>query len=122
MGFRGQSSPKPFSFTLAADTNYAPEILYFGLATSAGAAAGGGQLDAVDEIRTYITNLPASARLELDIWDPSANTWRTNVDAQTIAGLGSLLKLAGHQARLRGKAGGSAGSLTGFASWTLVTG
>jgi len=114
---RGIGSPKGFSFTLAADTNYAPEVFYFGSATAA--ADGEGLLDYVDTARVFIRNLPASARLELDILAPDS-TWETNVDAATVAGLGALLALGGARARLRAKAGGSAGSLTGHANWIRV--
>lgn len=98
--------------------NYAPEILYLAQKNQAIATQAP---DEVGECQFYISTLPTSAIVEIDLLAPGqlmTGTWRTVAQTYNANGLTAVLSLAGWRGvRVRVKSGGTSGTATIDASW-----
>jgi len=110
-------SERTGSFTVTASAGaYATEVLYMARSNVATAPP-----DEVGELQLYISALPASAVVEVDLLVPGQSmggTWRTAAQTYNTVGLTSVLSLAGWRGvRIRVKSGGTGGTATIDASW-----
>jgi hypothetical protein len=100
--------------------SFAPEILYLNAESDVKQI-----LDIVQELTVAIESLPAAATLEIDLLKadgtvlPSTSTsWLTAMKSIAAIGLTQAIALSGWcGVRIRGKSGGTAGSLKLHVSW-----
>ena len=110
-------------FTIpASGGTYATEILYLRNDAHLTRPTGDDEMDDVDEFQVDIEAIPTNATLEMDFLqegeDPAVEaSWTLAVQQYTVVGVQPLEAVVGQAIRVRGKSGGTSGTLTAVVNW-----